>query len=110
MRIEKYSPFFILLVFGSYAKEKATKKSDLDLAIIVESDQTKKEILPYIETIKRREILNIDYHVFTKDEFIEMLISEIENVGKQIYRENIIYHGTQLYYALIRKLKNEQTI
>ena len=39
-----------------------------------------------------------------------MLISEIENVGKQIYRENIIYHGTQLYYALIRKLKNEQTI
>lgn len=110
IRTQKYTPFFTLLVFGSYAKSKATQKSDLDIAIIVESDQAKKEILPYLETIRRREVLKIDYHIFTKDEFIEMLTSEQENVGKQIYRENVIYYGAISYYTIIGRLKNEHTV
>ena len=56
-RISKHTEFFILIVFGSHAKNSATKKSDLDIAIIVESENTKKEITPYIETIKRRELI-----------------------------------------------------
>ena len=76
-KVFKYTEFFILLVFGSYAKSKATKKSDLDIAFIVESEATKKEITPYIETIKRREISSIDYHIFTKAEFLEMLKADI---------------------------------
>jgi len=110
IQILKYTPFFVLLVFGSYAKGKATKKSDLDVAIIVESDQTKKEITPYLETIKRREILKLDYHIFTTKEFLEMLMSEQENVGKQIYRENIIYYDAIAYYNIIRTIKNEYNI
>src|SRR3989338_3664603 len=38
-RISKQTNFFILIVFGSYAKNKATEKSDLDIAVIVESEQ-----------------------------------------------------------------------
>ncbi len=106
-KITKYTPFFTLLVFGSYAKGKATQKSDLDVAIIVESEQSKKEISPFLETIKRREVIGVDYHIFTSSEFVEMLKSEQENVGKEIYRENIIYYGAIAYYSIIRGLKNE---
>ena len=106
-RISKQSNFFILIVFGSYAKNKATEKSDLDIAIIVESEKTKKEITPLLETVKRREIKPIDYHVFTMSEFLEMLKTESENVGKQIYKNNITYYGFIEYCNLIRGKRNE---
>ncbi len=109
-RISKYTKFFILSVFGSYAKGTATKKSDLDIAVIVESEESKKEVAPLIETIKRREILKIDYYIFTEKEFLEMLTNEQQNVGKEIYRVNIIYYGLIQYYKMVRRLKNESNI
>ncbi len=106
-KISKQTNFFILTIFGSYAKNKATQKSDLDVAVIVESEQTKREITPFLETIKRREIKPIDYHIFTRNEFLEMLKADYENVGKQIYKNSLIYYGFIEYCHLIRGRKNE---
>ena len=106
-RLFKYTEFFILIVFGSYAKNEATKKSDLDIAVIAESEHTKKEITPFLETIKRREILQIDYHVFTRVEFLEMLKADFENIGKQIFKNSIIYYGYIFYCNMMNGTKNE---
>lgn len=106
-RIFKHTEFFILIVFGSYARNKITQKSDLDVAIIVESENTKKEITPHLETIKRREITPIDYHIFTRIEFLEMLKADFENVGKQIFKSSIVYYGYIPYCNLIKGRKNE---
>ena len=106
-RVFKQTEFFILIVFGSYANGKATKKSDLDIAVIVETEKTKNEITPFLETIKRREIKPIDYHIFIRGEFLEMLKADFENVGKQIYKNNLIYYGYIEYCNLIRRTKNE---
>ncbi|MBS3114989.1 nucleotidyltransferase domain-containing protein [Candidatus Woesearchaeota archaeon] len=106
-RIFKHTEFFILIVFGSYAKNEATKKSDLDIALIVESEQTKKEITPFLETIKRRDVIPIDYHIFTRIEFLEMLQADSENVGKQIFKSNVIYYGYIPYCNMINRTKNE---
>jgi len=104
-RVFKQTEFFILIVFGSYAKYEATKKSDLDIALIVESEQTKKEITPFLETIKRREVIPIDYHIFTRNEFLEMLQADSENVGKQIFKSNIVYYGYIPYCNLVKAKK-----
>ena len=104
-RIFKQTEFFILILFGSYAKNEATKKSDLDIALIVESEQTKKEITPFLETIKRREVIPIDYHIFTRNEFLEMLQADSENVGKQIFKINIVYYGYIPYCNLVKAKK-----
>ena len=103
-KILRYTEFFILIVFGSYAKNKSNNNSDLDIAIIIEDEQIKKEIIPLLETIKRREILKIDYHVFPRKEFLEMLKADYENLGKQINKNKIIYYGFIEYCYL---LKNE---
>jgi len=104
-RIFKQTEFFILILFGSYAKNEATKKSDLDIALIVESEQTKKDITPFLETIKRREVIPIDYHIFTRNEFLEMLQADSENVGKQIFKSNIVYYGYIPYCNLVKAKK-----
>ena len=99
--ILKHTEFFILMVFGSYVKHKQTPKSDVDIAIIVESEQAKKEIIPYVETAKRREILPLDCHIFDKTEFLEMLSADFENLGKQIIKSHLIYYGFITYCNLI---------
>ena len=109
-RISKYTDYFTLIVFGSYAKGTQTKKSDLDIALIVDNEETKKEITPFIETIKRRELIKIDYYVFTEKEFLEMLTNEEQNVGKEIYRANLIYYGLIEYYMLVKRTRHEQHI
>lgn len=100
-RILKHTPFFVLAVFGSYAKAAQKKGSDFDIAVIVEKDT--KEIAPFIETVKRRELINIDYHIFTVKDFLEMLKQEQENIGKQIYKNSIIFYGFNQYLSLIKK-------
>ena len=104
-RISKQTNFFILIVFGSYAKNKATEKSDIDIAVIIESEPMRKEIAPILETVKRREIQRIDYHIFTRDEFLEMVRADTENVGKQIYKNNIITYGYIEYCQMIQREK-----
>ena len=104
-RLFKFTEFFILIVFGSYAKNEATQKSDLDVAVIAESKQTRKNILPFLETIKRRETMQIDYHIFTRSEFLEMLNADSENVGKQIFKNNIVYYGYIPYCNIIKAKK-----
>ncbi|MEK6943291.1 MAG: nucleotidyltransferase domain-containing protein [Nanoarchaeota archaeon] len=104
-RIFKHTEFFILIVFGSYAKGKASLKSDLDIAVVAESEHAKKEMSVYLETAKRREIVPIDYSIFTRMEFLEMLKADFENVGKQIFKSSIVYYGYIPYCNLI---KNER--
>ncbi len=105
-RIFKHTKLFILIVFGSYAKNKVTSKSDLDIAVIVESEQAKKDIAPFVETIKRRETTPIDCHIIAEPEFLEMLKADFENIGKQIFKNNIVYYGYIQYCNLIKERKN----
>ena len=99
--VSKITPFFIMLVFGSYAEKTNKKDSDLDIAIIVESN--KKLVQPYIEKVVRKEIIKVDYHIITKDEFKQMLLREEENLGKEVFRKHLIIWGGDQYYELIKE-------
>jgi predicted nucleotidyltransferase len=105
-KVSRQTEFFILLVFGSYASGEATSRSDLDVAVIVEAEETRKDVTPILETVKRRSAIGIDYHVFTRKEFLEMLQAEQENLGKQIYRKSVIIRGRIEYYGMIKRLAN----
>lgn len=104
-KIRRKTIFFILAIFGSFAKGKVTENSDLDVAILINNDDLRKKIIPVIETIKRREIQTIDYHIMTISEFQEMLSADYENLGKQIYKNNIIYYGYISYLKLLVGMK-----
>lgn len=94
---------YSLVVFGSYAKNKQNKNSDLDLSIIVENKEMIKEIRARIDSLKLEEFTKIDYEIFTIEEFKEMLESKKENVGKEIARYNLIFNNPKLFYKLLEK-------
>jgi predicted nucleotidyltransferase len=100
--LKTVTPFFILIVFGSYAKNKNRKSSDLDVAILINDASQKKDIEIIMETIKRRELQKIDSHIITLNEFKEMLKADYENLAKQICKNNVVYYGYQIYVELLK--------
>lgn len=94
-------PSYTLLIFGSYAKGKADKNSDLDLALI-SSSEDKEEIERLINSKKRLSSIDIHSLEFSYKEFIEMLKSKEMNVGKEIVKNHIIFKGCEQFYEVRR--------
>jgi len=95
--------FFILLIFGSYAKGTQTTKSDIDLLAIV---QNKKDI---------KEIENSIHKAYTKvkkalnfvdiNDFNEMIKNTNElNIGNEVKKHHAILYGVEVYYQLLKRI------
>jgi predicted nucleotidyltransferase len=93
--------FLAIIVFGTYAEGKETKKSDLDIAIIIEDERHKKKIQTSLRNSELKSLIPLDCHVLTRNEFIEMLTNDEENLGKQIARKHLATHNHQLFYGLV---------
>lgn len=88
---------FIVLLFGSYAKGRATKHSDIDLLIICEKKRER----------QIREVLDLFplriHPTFTNfEDFMLMLKTKEFNVVSEAVKNNIILVGIEDYYRLIK--------
>jgi len=95
------NPFFICVVFGSYAKGTARKGSDLDLCVI----SNEKEVYEAISTILDITPFEIHYLRFSSEEFIKMLKTREFNVGREIVKNKVILKGIEEFYELINHAK-----
>jgi len=103
----KATPYFTLLVAGSYAIGNVRKGSDIDLVIITVDEDKKKEIRPYIKEVTRFSGIDFDVHIVTKEEFYRMLIADEENFGKEVFRKHLLFYGVEAYYHIIKEaIKN----
>jgi len=87
----------IVILFGSYAKQKQTEKSDIDLMII--NKDGKKSI-----SFSKYEILfkvKINPIFITKKEFKLMLKDKEENVGKQALYNHIILNNPEGFWECV---------
>src|SRR3989338_5294678 len=91
------NPFYIALVFGSYAAGKQTKQSDIDLCIVTDHEDIRKKAGQIIRTLA----LPIHYLDFSTQEFISMLKTTEENVGKEIMKKNILLQGVEDFYRIV---------
>jgi len=99
-------PFYVLLITGSYAKNRQKKNSDLDIAIIIPN---KKDRRPYETALKEGELTIPEVHgfVFTEEEFHQMLTNKEFNYGKECAKSHILIYGTEPYHKmLLRGLQN----
>ena len=101
--IEKQTPFYSLVIFGSHAFQEQKKGSDLDLAVFIETGEKKKSLQAALNSAAQKSLLPIDAHIITKTEFIEMLTNDEENLGKQIARKHLAVRNHQLFYGLLRE-------
>lgn len=90
------SSLFILLVFGSYARGKQAKHSDIDLMFISNDKDFENRVYSILSLIP----LKTHAFVFTEKEFIRMKDSKKPNVVKEAIENNIILYSIENYYRL----------
>lgn len=91
----------IILVAGSYASEKQTKKSDLDLVVITKEKAFEKQKL--LENLTSLMIPEIHVIVMTQKDFIDMLHDKKPNFGKEIFKNRLLFRNASRYYQLIKE-------
>jgi len=99
--IKNYS----IIVFGSYAENKQTKNSDLDICLLIENKETEKKIKPHVNEIKLNYAVKIDERYITFEDFIKMLLRDEENLAKQIFIKRRLFYNSEIYYQLLKDAK-----
>lgn len=87
----------ITLVFGSYAKGKQNKRSDIDVMIINEKGKKNNDFsdLELLYDVKINPIF------FTKEEFVQMLTDKEENVCTQALNNHVLLSGFTEFWRLV---------
>ena len=101
--IEEDTPFYSIVVFGSYAMDEQKKNSDLDVAIFIENEEKRKQIEASANSAKLKNALEMDINVIPKSEMLEMLTNKEENLGKQIARKHIAVCNHRIFYEIIKE-------
>jgi predicted nucleotidyltransferase len=93
--------FISIVIFGSYAEGKQKEKSDLDVAIFVNSVNDKKSCEFAMKSAELKSILPLDVHVITKNEMRQMLKDKNENLGKQIACKHLAVYNPIIFYSIL---------
>ena len=87
----------VVILFGSYAKEAQTERSDIDL-LIINNKSGKKISFSKYELLFKKKINPIS---ITKKEFKLMLKDKEENVGKQALKNHIILKNPSIFWGMV---------
>mgnify|MGYP001563419659 CR=1 FL=1 len=88
--------FFVLLLFGSYAKRTQTKNSDIDLILIFRESGFEDKINEILSLIP----LKTHSLVFTEEEFVRMKDSKESNVVKEALSKYVVLYNIESFYRL----------
>lgn len=97
---------YVFIVTGSYAKNKQTEKSDIDVVILVDDAIETKRVYAELSHACEMNIPPIHLYVFKNKEFLEMLLNKEANYGKETVLNNLILCGGQVYIQLIAEAMN----
>lgn len=89
---------FTLLLFGSYARNKETEGSDIDLICVIPDERFREAAENSLNTLP----LPVHLLVFTEEEFVNMKDDPEPNVIKEAISNRIILHGIDSYYEMIQ--------
>lgn len=95
------SRFYVLLLFGSFAKKTGTRHSDIDLMFIV-PDKAEEGMEREINNITGTIPLKLHITIFKEKDFMAMKNSKEATVGSEAIKKNILLHGIESYYEMMR--------
>ncbi|MEK6864253.1 MAG: nucleotidyltransferase domain-containing protein [Nanoarchaeota archaeon] len=95
--------YFTLIVTGSYAKGSQKPDSDLDLVVITGNKEDTKLILNSIINKSRTMLPEVHPYIFKEQEFMQMLLDNEPNYGKETYKNRLIFFGAEQFYLIARE-------
>ena len=98
---DKLSDFiYMMILFGSYAKKTATRKSDIDLLFVVQNKLDIEKLKKRISSVLSLTNKKAEFEVVTSEWLIKMF-EEKNTVGREVLNSSIILHGAEQYYTMV---------
>ena len=97
------TPYYSLLVSGSYAVNRQKNGSDLDVVVLCDDGLEPKKVYAELRHDCEMNIPPIHLYVFTKSEFLSMLLDDKVNYGKETTKNNVIITGGKEYYCILQE-------
>ncbi len=93
--------FYIFIITGSYARNRQRADSDIDVAILIDDSSEPKRVYAELSHFCEMNIPQIHLYVFRNRDFLEMLLSNEANYGKEITRNNLVLCGGATYIKIV---------
>ena len=98
--------YFTMLLFGSYAKGKATKGSDVDILVILEDKNKIESAEKFMDMTSSRFSLKFDCNVISAESAYEMLAKRDQaNVMNESLDSHVLLFGAENYYRLLKNAR-----
>jgi predicted nucleotidyltransferase len=98
------SPFFTLILFGSYVKGTASPRSDLDVLLIIPERSFEKEVEAAVGSVQRVSPLGIHETVLAYSEFLELLEQKKPNVAWEAIDNRIVPYGAEMLFKTLEQV------
>lgn len=85
-----------VIVFGSYAKQRATPKSDLDLLVVKDTHLPKPYRHDMVQHLLNAFLVKVDAHVYTPEE-VESYREEPASFINTIYRTGRVFYKKEVF-------------
>ena len=92
---------YILLLFGSYAKGKPKKESDIDFLFIIPHREYIEDYKEKINKALKLSALKKHFSIVSTDDFMDML-NQKYTVGREAFQQGMVLFGTEPYYAMVK--------
>jgi hypothetical protein len=98
------SPFFTIILFGSYVKETPTAKSDLDMLIVIPDRNFEKEAEAAVGSIQHVSPIGIHETILTNSEFMELLKQKKPNVAWEAIDNRVVPYGAEALLKMLEEM------
>jgi hypothetical protein len=75
----------------------------MDIVILVENKEDSKKVFTILKNEGELMVPPAHIYVFTKNEFLKMLLEKEKNYGKLIFEKRVIIFGAENYYLILRE-------
>lgn len=95
------SPFFTMILFGSHVKKTATKRSDLDVLVVIPEKEMELDVSSAVGSAARISPIGIHDVILTSEEFAQLLREKKPNVAWEALANRIVPYGAESLFKIL---------
>lgn len=98
------SPFLTIIIFGSYVRGAASKKSDLDVLFVIPERTMEKKVSAAVGSIEHISPIGIHETILTSREFTDLLRQKTANVAWEAVDNRIVPYGAEALFKILETI------
>ena len=95
------SPFFTMILFGSHLKGTASKRSDLDVLVVIPRKDMERDVSSAVGSVARISPVGIHEVILTNEEFAQLLRENKPNVAWEALDNRIVPFGAEPLFKIL---------